>query len=131
MAIARPPAAVTALTPCVIIRANQQAERRSQMSLPKEQLQMIERLLNLLGVQVLDADIINEREVTIQVGTAGYPAVRHKCGQKAAEFRGYGVRLRPHHFQVFDRRSYLRLRPNHFGRRHCYDRPTTTHLDDW
>jgi hypothetical protein len=99
------------------------------MSLPKEQLQMIEP--NLPGVQILNADIVNEREVTIQVETAGDRAVCHNCGQKAIGFCGHGARLRPRHFQVFNRRSYLCMRPKRFGRPHCCDRPTTTHLDDW
>jgi hypothetical protein len=101
------------------------------MSISNEQSQLIERLLNLPGVQDLGANITNEREVTIQVETDGDHAIRHNCGQEATEFYGYGVRLRLRHFQVFNRRVYLYLCPKRFSCVHCYGWPTKTRLDDW
>lgn len=76
------------------------------MSVSIEQLQFIDRLLNLLGVRVLDADIIIEREAKIQLETADH-AIRHERGQKATVFNGIGVRLRPRHLQVFNRWVYI------------------------
>lgn len=100
------------------------------MSIPKEQLQLIERLLNLPGVRVLNAEIA-EREMTIQIETTDDYAFCHKCGQKASEFYCYGETLRLRHFPVFNRRVYLHLRPKRFRCPRCDDHPTTTRRDDW
>jgi len=56
------------------------------MSVSNEQLQLIERLLNLPGVRVLDVDLVNEREAPIQVETATDHAICQEWGQKVAEF---------------------------------------------
>jgi hypothetical protein len=77
------------------------------MSISIEQLQLIDRLLNLLGVRVLDAGIIIEREAKIQLETADDHAIRHERGQKATVFKGIGVRLRSRHLQVFNRWVYI------------------------
>lgn len=73
------------------------------MSISVERLQLIDRLLNLLGVRVLDADIIIEREAKIRLETADDHAICHRRGRKAAVFYGPGVRLRAHHLQFFNR----------------------------
>ena len=101
------------------------------MSISSGQLLLIERLLNLPGVRVLDADNINEREAPIHVETDDDHAMCHNCGEKATEFYGYGMSLRLRHFQVFDRRVYLYPRTKRFSCLQCYDRPTTARLDDW
>jgi len=101
------------------------------MSISNEQLQLIERLLNLPGVRVLDADVFSEREITIQVETAGDHAMCNRCGRKAVEFCGPGARLRLRHFQVFNRPAYLYLRAKQFRCLHCYGQPETTRLEDW
>lgn len=101
------------------------------MSISNEQLQLIERLLNLPGVRVMDADIANEREMTIQVEATGDHAICNSCGQKATEFYGPGMRLRLRHFQVFSRPVYLSLAPKRFRCLHCHYQPTTTRVDDW
>ena len=100
------------------------------MVIPKEQLQLIEQLLNLPGVRVLDADIA-EREMTIQIETTDDCAICHKCGQKATEFYCDGEALRLRHLPVFNRRVYLSYRPKRYRCLHCDDRPTTTRRDDW
>lgn len=100
------------------------------MAIPKEQLQLIEQLLNLPGVRVLDADIA-EREMTIQIESTDDYAVCHKCGQKATEFYCYGETLRLRHLPVFNRRVYLSYRPKRYRCLNCDDRPTTTRRDDW
>src|SRR5262249_49884440 len=100
------------------------------MAIPKEQLQLIEQLLNLPGVRVLDADIA-EREMTIQIESADNYAVCHKCGQKATEFECYGETLRLRHLPVFNRRVYLSYRPKRYRFLNFEDRPTTTRRDDW
>ena len=100
------------------------------MSIPKEQLQLIEQLLNLPGVRVLDADIA-EREMTIQIETTDDYAICHKCGRKATEFNCYGETLRLRHLPVFNRRVYLSYRPKRYRCLNCDDRPTTTRRDDW
>ncbi|SRR6266542_1937539 len=101
------------------------------MSISNEQLQLIERLLNLPGVRVMDADVVGEREVTILIEATGDHAICNDCGQKATEFCGPSPRLRLRHFQVFNRPAYLYLRPKRFRCLHCYGQPETTRLDDW
>ncbi len=100
------------------------------MSISKEQLHLIERLLNLPDVRVLNVEI-SEREMAIQVETADDYAICHKCGRKATEFYSYGVRLNLRHFPVFNRRVYLNLRPRRFRCPRCYGRPVTTQRNDW
>jgi hypothetical protein len=64
-------------------------------------------LLNLPGVRVLGAGVVNEHETPIyQVETDDDHAICINCGQKATEFYGYGMRLRLRYFQAFDRRVY-------------------------
>jgi hypothetical protein len=77
------------------------------MSISIEQLQPIDRLLNLLSVRVLDAGIIIEREAKIQFETADDHAICHERWQKATVFNGIGIRLRPRHLQVFNRWVYI------------------------
>jgi hypothetical protein len=69
------------------------------VSIPKEQLPLIEQLLNLPGVRVLSAEIA-EREMTIQIETIEDHAIRHKCGQKATEFYCLAEPIRLRHFPV-------------------------------
>jgi hypothetical protein len=56
------------------------------MSVSNEQLQLIERLLNLPGVRIPDVELVNEREAPIQVETATDHAICQEWGQKVAEF---------------------------------------------
>jgi hypothetical protein len=77
------------------------------MSISIEQLQPIDRLLNLLGVRVLNADIIIEREAKIQLETTDDHAICHRRVQKATVFYGSWVRLRARHLQVFNRWNYI------------------------
>jgi transposase len=100
------------------------------MSIPNEQLQLIEQLLNLPGVRVLNAEIA-EREMTIQIEATDDHALCHKCGQKATEFYCLSEALRLRHLPVFNRRVYLSYRPKRYRCLNCHDRPTTTRRDDW
>lgn len=100
------------------------------MPIPKEQLQLIEQLLNLSGIQVLNAEL-SEQEMTIQIESTEDYAICHKCGRKATEFYCYGETIRLRHFPVFKRRVYLHLRPKRYRCLHCDDHPTTTRRDDW
>jgi len=100
------------------------------MSIPKEQLPLIEQLLNLPGVRVLSAEI-GEREMTIQIETTEDHAICHKCGQQATEFYCLAEPIRLRHFPVFNRQVYLALRPKRYRCQYCDDQPTTTRRDDW
>lgn len=128
--IAGPPATVLARIILVIARGSPQTGQKEQMLISMEQLQLIVRLLNLLGVHALDADIIIERKAKIQLKTADDHAICRRRGQKATVFYGQGVRLRLRHLQVFNRWVYLYLLPKSLRCPHYNDRPTTTRLDD-
>jgi hypothetical protein len=97
------------------------------MAIPKEQLQLIEQLLNLPGVRVLDADIA-EREMTIQIESTDDYAVCHNCGQRATESYCYGEALRPRHLTVFNRRVYLIYRPKRYRCLNCFAEPLPPNL---
>ena len=100
------------------------------MSIPKEQFPLIEQLLNLRGVRVLNVEL-TDRKVTIVIEITEDHAICHKCGQKATEFYCLGEEIQLRHFPVFDRQTYLVLRPKRYRCLNCDDRPTTTHRDDW
>jgi transposase len=100
------------------------------MSIPKEQVSLIEQLLNLPGVRVLSTEIA-DRKVTIEIEITEDYAICHKCGQKATEFYCLGEQVRLRHFPVFDRQTCLVLRPKRYRCSNCDDRPTTTRREEW
>lgn len=94
-------------------------------SVGKEQLRFIEQLLNLPGIEVLNAEI-DAREIVIQIENRADYVACHKCGKRATEFCCYDETLRLRHLPVFSRRVFLDLRTKRFRCLHCEDHPTTT-----
>ncbi|MGH9849271.1 MAG: transposase family protein [Blastocatellia bacterium] len=92
------------------------------MQIPKEQLPIIEQMLNLDDVKVLSAEI-KEQEIELHAESKGNHSICHQCGQKATEFHCHGESRRLRHLSICGRPVYLVLRAKRYRCVHCADQP--------
>jgi transposase len=92
---------------------------------------LFKTLLNLPGVEILEVRVNREGHCLIRVESVGDRTRCHICGKEIHHSYGYDRDIKLRHWPIFDRESYIVLRPKRYQCLRCHGRPTTTERLSW
>lgn len=87
--------------------------------------------LDIEGVRINRVLSTDNGEIHIHVSSAVEGARCHRCGRAIAEGYDYGREIKLRHLSIFDKPTYILIRPRRYICRMCDGNPVTTQVLSW